>query len=73
MWTPRLHVGWNNNRIKEQMKPTYKLLRMLALEIMGKLSEYERTGDWESFGIATDHLRDLIEKINQAIDENEWR
>jgi hypothetical protein len=53
------------------MEPTYKLLRMLALEIMGKLAEYERTGNWESFGIATDHLRDLIEKINKAIDENE--
>lgn len=54
------------------METKYKLFRMLALEIMGKLAEYERTGDWESFGIATDHLRDLIEKINTAIEENEW-
>ena len=42
-----------------------KILRQLVRQIAGDLAKFESTGDWQYMAAATDHLRDLSEKIDQ--------
>jgi hypothetical protein len=42
-----------------------KRLRQLVRQIAGNIAKFESTGDWQYLAAATDHLRDLSERIDQ--------